>query len=284
MDTGIGLTAEQAEKLFVPFSQADGSTTRKYGGSGLGLVISQRLVALMGGKIEVNSRHGKGSVFSFTAQFKMQGKQKIKHQLLDQYQRTMRVLIVDDNETSLSILHDMMASFSYDVVCVNSGRDALRIIEASAATNPFDFILLDWMMPEMDGIENAKEVRPDIILLYVLIPGMDGYEICRRLKKDPDTTDISIIFVTVLGEEGHEARELDLGALDHITKPFNRDIVLARVRNHMALIEAHRLKDDVNRIISHDMRNELSMIIGYPEILLQEQGLNPTNRRMIEKL
>ncbi len=166
------------------------------------------------------------------------------------------VMIVDDVESEIDILVDILHK-EYEVCVAMDGESAL---------------------------EAAAEVGPDLILLDVLMPGMDGYEVCRRLKQNPKTMDISIIFVTVLSEEGHEATGLELGALDYITKPFNRDIVLARVRNHMDLIEAHRLKEDVKRIVTHDMRNELNMIIGLPDILLRDDNLSPRQREMLEKI
>lgn len=166
------------------------------------------------------------------------------------------VMIVDDVDSEIDILVDVLHK-DYEVCVAMDGENAL---------------------------EAAAEVCPDLILLDVVMPDMDGYEVCRRLKQDSKTRDIPIIFVTVVSEEGHEATGLQLGAVDYITKPFNRDIVLARVRNHMDLIEAHRLKEDVNRIISHDMRNELGIIIGYPEILLMGDNLSPDQRKKIEKI
>jgi signal transduction histidine kinase len=166
------------------------------------------------------------------------------------------LMIVDDVESEIDILVDTLGQ-DYEVCVATDGESALEL---------------------------AMEISPDLILLDVLMPGIDGYEVCRRLKNNSRTRNIAIIFVTVLGEEGHEATGLDLGALDYITKPFNVDIVKARVRNHMNLIEAGRLKEDVNRIMHHDMRNALSSIVGYPEILLLEGGLNDRQIQTLEKI
>lgn len=166
------------------------------------------------------------------------------------------VLVVDDVESEIDILVDIL-HHDYEVCVAMDGESALQA---------------------------ACELSPDLILLDVLMPGMDGYQVCDRLKQNPKTRDIPVIFVTVLGAEGHEAAGLSLGALDYITKPFNRDIVLARVRNHMDLIEAHRLKEDVNRIVNHDMRNELIVIIGYPDMLLDSENLTESQRGLIKKI
>lgn len=166
------------------------------------------------------------------------------------------ILIVDDVDSEIDILVDILHE-DYEVCVATDGETALEV---------------------------ARDAHPDLILLDIVMPNMDGYEVCRRLKGDLRTRDIPVIFVTVLSEEGHETTGLGLGALDYITKPYNREIVLARVRNHMDLIEALRIKEDVNRIVSHDMRNELSTIIGYPDVLLQDKTLSPQHRRMIEKI
>lgn len=165
-------------------------------------------------------------------------------------------MIVDDVESEIDILVDVLGK-DYDISVATDGESALEL---------------------------ASQVSPDLVLLDVLMPGIDGYEVCRRLKSNPETAGTSIIFVTVLGEEGHEATGLALGALDYITKPFNVDIVKARVRNHMELIEAGRLREDVNRIMHHDMRNALSRIVGYPELLVLEGGLTEDQKETLEKI
>ncbi len=121
-DTGIGMTAEQAAKLFQPFAQADSSTTRKYGGTGLGLTISKRLAEMMGGEIWVESQAGQGSTFSFTANFGL-GKEKAKKRFKPASElRGMKVLVVDDNATSRSILQEMLESFTFEVSLAASGK------------------------------------------------------------------------------------------------------------------------------------------------------------------
>jgi two-component system sensor histidine kinase/response regulator len=158
-DSGIGMTTEQAAKLFQPFAQADSSTTRKYGGTGLGLTISKRLAEMMGGEIWVESEQGRGSTFSFTANFDL-GKEKAQKQYKPASElRGMKVLVVDDNATSRSIFQEILESFSFDVTLASSGQEGLTELENASETQPFDLVIMDWQMPGMDGIETSKHIK-----------------------------------------------------------------------------------------------------------------------------
>ena len=165
-DTGIGLTPEQQGRLFSAFSQADTSTTRHYGGTGLGLTISEQLVGMMGGRIQVTSEHGQGSTFAFTAAFECaeQNGQDISPKVTSLGH--LRVLVVDDNATSREILVDLLNSFSFEVFVAASGYAALALLEQQEETDerPFDLILMDWQMPGMDGIESAKRIKQELKL------------------------------------------------------------------------------------------------------------------------
>jgi signal transduction histidine kinase/DNA-binding response OmpR family regulator len=158
-DTGIGMTAEQAAKLFQPFVQADSSTTRKYGGTGLGLTISKRLVEMMGGEIWVDSEQGKGSTFCFTANFGL-GKEKAKKIFKPSKDlRGMKALVVDDNPTSREILKDLLESFTFDVTVAASGPEGIAEIENADKHKPFELVVMDWKMPGMDGMEASRRIK-----------------------------------------------------------------------------------------------------------------------------
>ncbi len=152
-DTGIGLSSEQADRLFQSFSQADGSTTRKYGGTGLGLTISKQLVELMNGKIWVESEKGVGSSFIFEIELKQVDNQEGKYHQFD----NKKVLIVDDNETWQEILSALLENFGFSVVVAKGGEHALQII--GGCDNSYDLILMDWNMPGIDGIETTKKLK-----------------------------------------------------------------------------------------------------------------------------
>ncbi|WP_200193124.1 PAS domain S-box protein [Halorhodospira abdelmalekii] len=158
-DTGIGMSEEQLARLFRPFSQADTSTTRQYGGTGLGLVISRRLVEKMGGRLDVETTLGKGSTFSFTLLLPLGPNHGEAITCPDTQGR--RVLIVDDQASARQITRELLHHCHYITEEAASGETAIeRIIAAERRGEPFDFILLDWMMPGgMDGGETCEAIE-----------------------------------------------------------------------------------------------------------------------------
>ncbi|HWQ11006.1 MAG TPA: response regulator, partial [Holophaga sp.] len=157
-DTGIGLTEEDKGRLFQSFQQADSSTTRRYGGTGLGLAISKRLATLMGGDVGVESVPGEGSTFWFTARL---GKGRPRRALVPRPDlRGKRMLVVDDNENARLVLVDMLAAMSFKVDAVASGAGALASVRDAASSGmPYEVVFLDWQMPNMDGLEAARQIK-----------------------------------------------------------------------------------------------------------------------------
>lgn len=158
-DTGIGMSAEQIARLFQAFTQADGSTTRQYGGSGLGLTIAQRLVGLMGGTIQVSSVPGQGSTFSFAAWFGLSKAAIMLRKPLPEEMRGMRVLVVDDNASARDILSEQLRWLGFSASAVESGAAALQAIRQAALDHPFDAVFVDWKMPVMDGTQTIVNIR-----------------------------------------------------------------------------------------------------------------------------
>jgi CheY-like chemotaxis protein len=198
-DTGIGMTSEQAAKLFQPFMQADSSTTRKYGGTGLGLTISKRL----GGKIWVESEPGRGTTFSFTANFGL-GKERAKKRFTpSQDLRDMKVLVVDDNATSRDILQGMLESFSFDVTLAASAQEGLTELEKASESQPFELVIMDWKMPGMDGIEASRHIKNH-----------------KSLNRIP-----VIVMVTAYGREEVMQQADHLGLEGFLLKPVNPSIL-----------------------------------------------------------
>ncbi|MEG3638012.1 response regulator [Magnetococcus sp. PR-3] len=152
-DTGIGMTEAQQGRLFQSFSQADSSTSRKYGGTGLGLTISKQLTEMMGGDIGVHSEAGMGSTFYFTADFGLQANPKPRQIINHQELAGLRVLVVDDNLTAREILTTMVAGYGMQVHGMEDGPSALEaILQADSAGQAYDILMVDWQMPHMDGV------------------------------------------------------------------------------------------------------------------------------------
>jgi signal transduction histidine kinase/CheY-like chemotaxis protein len=161
-DSGIGMSPEQQSRLFQSFSQADGSTTRKYGGTGLGLVISKQLVEMMGGRIWVESTEGKGSAFHFHARFGRQRHPTSRRVFHAEEFKGLRVLVADDNASSREILTAMVMSFGMAVDTACDGQQAWDMIEdAQKRSMPFDLVLMDWKMPVMNGLDCVRKIQED---------------------------------------------------------------------------------------------------------------------------
>ncbi|OMH29472.1 hypothetical protein BGP75_19705 [Motiliproteus sp. MSK22-1] len=223
-DTGIGMNPKQVDEVFKAFSQADSSTTRRYGGTGLGLHISKQLVELMGGTLQVESVYGKGSQFSFNAVFPRQDKQHEPNVLPHKAQGN-RVLVVDDNEISRMILRTHLESFGLEVTTVNSGVAALHELTRVAdedADQQYRMVFMDWQMPEMDGIEASLQIKGDPKLM----------------------NNVTIVMVTAFDREEVLQHADQVGLQAILTKPVNRSHLFDVVNGMLVEGEALRLEAD----------------------------------------
>ncbi len=175
-DTGIGIPQEAQSKIFESFSQTDQSMNRRFGGTGLGLSISRQLCEMMGGRIEVESRPGKGSSFHFTVRLKKQqhGKSDRKASLFSK-PFNARVLVVDDNETNRAVIQCLLNSWKMSSGCAESGEQALKMLrDAADSGNAYDLAILDRTMPGMDGFELAAGIKEDPALASVALIMLSG--------------------------------------------------------------------------------------------------------------
>jgi two-component system, sensor histidine kinase and response regulator len=199
-DTGIGIPKEHQAGIFAPFSQADTSMTRKYGGTGLGLTISTRLVEIMKGRIWVESEAGKGSQFHFTAQLGIAGKSAGTSAKDAAGLRNVRVLIVDDNVTNRRLLNDLLARWGMHPTPVEGGQEALAALaDSAAAGRPFRLVLTDAQMPSMDG-----------------------FALARCIKDDPALAQPTIMMLTSAGQRDDAARCRELGVAAYLVKPVRQ--------------------------------------------------------------
>jgi len=158
-DTGVGISADYLDRLFEPFTQEDASTTRKYGGTGLGLTISKKLTEMMGGRIWAQSEIGKGTTFFFSANLVRQPKDQEDTFPISKDIEGFTTLVVDDSPDSRTITKKMLNSFGLIAETASSGTEAIKKIKQYLSLNRrFDLIIMDWIMPEIDGIETAKKI------------------------------------------------------------------------------------------------------------------------------
>ncbi|MEO5341662.1 MAG: response regulator [Magnetococcus sp. MYC-9] len=213
-DTGIGLSRKQIETLFTPFVQADSSATRRHGGTGLGLSICKQLVEKMGGRIGVESTPGAGSVFRFTVQMPRREEAEQEDMVTPEDMCALRVLVVEDNPSTRRSLRAFLDSFNFVTTVAASGREALRkILQAIEEKRPYQLLLVDWLMPEWDGIETARRVLE------------------RNVQQDaPGTPPLKFILLTDYGrEEEVKQRAAPLGIQAFLPKPINCSLLFDTV-------------------------------------------------------
>ena len=231
-DTGIGIPQDRQKIIFQAFTQADNSTTREYGGTGLGLTITSRLVELMGGRIGLESETGKGSTFHFTANFERghsSGKQWAAQESVNL--RDLPVLVVDDNATNRRILQEIFVNWHMSPTITSGGREALAVLQkAKELGKPFPLVVTDMQMPDMDG-----------------------FGLAERIKHNPILAGATIMMLTSGGQRGDAARCRELGVTAYLTKPVKQselwDAVLAALgrtpleNEPAALVTRHSLRE-----------------------------------------
>jgi two-component system, sensor histidine kinase and response regulator len=248
-DSGIGISEAQLARIFEGFTQAEASTTRRYGGSGLGLVICKRLVAMMGGQLEVTSKAHEGSRFWFDISLGVDHEARVTIDTSDLLDRPVRVLIADDNVVAGEILSRNVRSLGWHADLVTCGIDAVeRIGDAARAGTPFDIALLDWRMPDLDGLNAAK-----------LINTMHG-------SAEPPL----VLLVTAFGREVLNETQ-DSGAAPFagfLTKPVTPKQLVSAIRTAMSReARTPSVEPDVTHVKSRRLR-------GLELLVVEDNALN----------
>ena len=214
-DTGIGMTPDQLDKVFEPFVQAESSTTRKFGGTGLGLTICRRFCALMGGDLTAESTQGEGSTFIVKLPGKLPGIQRepvettqppvsdLPDKAVEVAGRRKRLLAIDDDPAALDLISRFLTEEGMEVHTASGGEEGIRL---------------------------ARELKPDAISLDVLMPNMDGWAVLKRLKGDPELAEIPVVMHTIVQDQ---SMGYALGAADYLTKPVHRESLVSVMKRHL---------------------------------------------------
>jgi two-component system, sensor histidine kinase and response regulator len=256
-DTGIGIPRDRQQSVFEAFTQADSSTTRIYGGTGLGLTISSQLVHLMGGRIWLESDPGRGSTFHFTARFALAAAPAAPAPVLDAIDlRGVSVLIVDDNAPHRRRLEEMLSGWDMVPTLVGSAPEALATLQlAQESGRPFRLVVADARMPDADG-----------------------FSLAEALQTDPAIANGTVVILTSAGEPGDAARCRELGVAAYLTKPIKRSDLREAILSALGLQPAH--KERPLLVTRHSLREARRA----GRILLVED--NPVNqlvaRRVLE--
>jgi len=241
IDTGIGLTMEQIERLFTAFTQADNSMTRKYGGTGLGLTITKQLVELMNGEIWVESEYGEGSTFHFIIQF-----DKVSNIIKRNYEEYpdlhgKKVLVIDHNKTSLMILERMLRSFLLEVTALRDPFEAIELLEKEN----FDLLFIDFNLPELSGVDLYKRL---VVNTEIKVP--------------------KTIFVSTTGRESYYNQVNQLGVKNFLVKPINQSLMFDAIMDTLKGTKT----TEVNRENNEESEIKYKEVLKDKRILLVEDN------------
>ena len=257
-DTGIGITPEQRSRLFSAFTQADGSTTRKFGGTGLGLTITKRLLELMGGEIQVESTYGRGSTFSFVITLGHQPGPEMYAQF-EGIGQAAKVLVVDDNQSASDVLLSLLGDLMLPGTAVSSAAEAFDLlVKAEEEGRPFSLVFMDWRMPVMDGVEATYVLRNKL-----------------GLKNPPP-----VVIVTAFGRDETLTQAVKAGAAGVLYKPINKSYLYDSIMTLLHSKGRDALLPERNRP-AYDTQKEVFRMPGVRILLVED---NPVNQQIAMEL
>ncbi|MBF0101494.1 MAG: response regulator [Desulfobacterales bacterium] len=247
-DTGIGIEQDKVSKLFESFAQADGSTTRKYGGTGLGLTISKRLVEMMNGRIWIESQTGVGSTFIFTANFDMIEDKIKKKEISSTELKGLKALVIDDNQTTREVIRDMISPFGIVTTLAASGEEGLDVLKQES--NDFGLVMIDWQLQHhMEGFNTIMKIRNDLHL---------------------QTLPVIVMVSTFLRDEAMQyADKANINAF--LTKPVNQSLLFDTI---MEAIH-HKIKEkEYDITISEKELSAMEKVKGARILLVEDNFIN----------
>ncbi len=264
-DTGIGISEEQRRNLFSAFQQADVSTTRKFGGTGLGLVICRRIVEMMDGDLMLESEVGKGSTFSFNAFFNLAQSSAQSEELLLSNVKGKKALLVDDSESARMVLHEMLSTIGFNVLVAKDAFEAIEIFEAEQRSEEkLTLMVVDWQMPGMDGLQLVREIRAKegLDVPAVLMVTAYGLETVREAAKQ------KVVDGVLLKPINHSTLNDTLNSILHL-KHKNSDAWVQEsfdVDSYAQLLKGTKVllveDNDINLELAQELLQEVGMEVS----------------------
>jgi signal transduction histidine kinase/CheY-like chemotaxis protein len=266
VDSGIGITAEQQKLLFSAFQQADISTTRKYGGTGLGLTICKRLVSMIGGDLKVQSEEGKGSTFYFDALLEAADEAHLKETTRPKSIEGIRVLLVDDSDSARSVLKSMLLSFGFEVIEAHNAEVAIERYREESEKSPISLIITDWAMPDVNGIQMLEQLQRE------------------KVKTSPSVLMVSAYGQDKIRVEAHNQALVD----EYLVKPISPSVLFDSIqktlyKNKFATLSGTAASRDVDHFNSI-LKNKHILLVEDNEIntelaieLLKDVGIKVTH-------
>ncbi len=262
-DTGIGISKDARKYLFQAFAQADGSTNRRFGGTGLGLTISKQLVELMNGRIGVESKPGEGSVFWFTVRFEKQTGTLSQNVEFKEDLRGLRLLVVDDNATNRQVISHQTTFWGMKTDEASSADEAIKKLrQATREGKPFDLVILDFVLPKMNGLDLATAI-----------------------KKDSSIADVRLILMPSFGKRGHGRQARQVGVNGYLPKPVRQSDLFECVATvmcreiHQSLADEETLDAPIDLVTQYTL--EENRFIRRERILLVED--NEVNQKIAQQ-
>ena len=263
-DTGVGIPADRLPYLFEPFVQADGSTSRHYGGSGLGLTICKRLVEMMDGHIQVESTVGTGSVFSFSVMLECQEGADFFYMVVPEVLKNIRILVVDDSTMARKSISNMLKSFDFNVEAVDSGATAVAEVLKSSRGRPYNVIFMDWQMPGQNGTETIAELRTKLATL------------------SPPTSVPNMILLTAFGNDSVRQEARKIGVDGFLSKPVTPSQLLDAIMRVYGEEAPRKIRTSpTGQERGQALENAVRKIGGVRVLVVED---NETNQQVIREL
>ena len=246
-DTGIGIPLGKFETIFQSFEQVDASTTRTYGGTGLGLSISKQLVELHGGTIQVESELGQGSCFTFTLPLVSESGDELEASQAAETELVSKRLLLEVEAVQTPTSEELAENKDFNILVVDDDLVNVQVLTNYLSLQNYGVVQA---FDGLEALEAMEEVEPDLVLLDIMMPRMSGYEVCQKIRTRHPANELPIVLLTAKDQIKDLLAGFEAGANDYLTKPFDKNELLARVKTHLRLA---KINAAYGRFVPHEL-------------------------------